>query len=380
MGPDILSSTVDTSLDSIISKLKEDNRQMEEHYDPEFDQRQMDAEEAKRVVGEFLYDQATDPLNYVGGAGGWALKGLRKALAVLAGLSQAGDAHSMVLGGRALAKFSELMRGVKEGTPIAKEMWDKYSLFFNPRGELRQFVPDNIPQTHNIDAVMKALREGDKMPLSAAYPAQAVRQFPNQLGNIGVRRMYNAPPRVAGVFDYGKGRVELNTYPHMLRDPMSILAHETQHGAQYRFLSPEWTKGGKDDLYRKRALTGSAPSMVTTEEEARRLVNLESAIKGIDNDLRGQLPDFQRNMLKRKQDLLKSEYDDLLNEIKVRYRSNPGETEAVFSEVTRGKTKEELSPDKILNWYYNYLGKKGDLDQYLNHEGMLRDFGFSPEY
>lgn len=97
------------------------------------------AETAKTQVAQFLYDQATDPTNYLGAFGKAG-----KALTAAAMMTKADDAKAMFFGGSFVSKklAAQLDEALKAGHYTKEELFKTHGVFKDPRGEWRIYKPD----------------------------------------------------------------------------------------------------------------------------------------------------------------------------------------------------------------------------------------------
>ena len=185
------------------------------------------AEKAIGQTRDFLVDQATDPLNYLGPAG----KGLGVGAKVARGLfattlaGKADDANAMFFGGKYLPTkvIEQLEAALKQGAS-KQEIFQKTGYFKNPQGEWRRYVTDS-----------KAAPTGNLQYMGSLGPAKNYMVHPD-LYNLDPRLGENLV-RTTTTKDLGGAYGEFDPNTRMLgvasdrppKDVFSTLLHEVQH-------------------------------------------------------------------------------------------------------------------------------------------------------
>lgn len=190
------------------------------------------AEKAIGQTRDFVVDQATDPLNYLGPAG----KGLGVGAKVARGLfattlaSKAEDANAMFFGGKYLpAKILERLEEMLKQGVSKQQIFEKTGYFKNPQGEWRKYVSDMSARP--AGALGYANSTG-KLENYLVHP-QLYKQDPRLATEITVDTIPGTSlPNAGGQYDpYTKTVSVVNDYGRM-KDHFSVLLHEVQHAIQ----------------------------------------------------------------------------------------------------------------------------------------------------
>lgn len=210
------------------------------------------AETAKTQVAQFLYDQATDPTNYLGAFGKAG-----KALTAAAMMTKADDAKAMFFGGSFLSKklIAQLDTALEAGHVTKEELFKKYGLFKDPRGEWRAYKPD-------VNVTMDSARylKGGQGKLGEYLVHPELYKVRPDLANVKTTRASG----MEGTGDYDpffkKIRFSDQLYPDQA---VPTLTHELQHHIQ--------TQGGVSNGANPDQFTG--PKMSKKEAEKRYMNN-----------------------------------------------------------------------------------------------------------
>lgn len=121
-------------------------RNPNEHYDWEQELRNLKSEEAKETIKQFLIDQATDPLTYLGGGAGLAGKIGKGLFAATLG-AKSNDAKAMFFGGKYLPKRAiEAVEAAIKSGEAPEAVFKRSGYFKDPNGQWRKYVSDKDAQ------------------------------------------------------------------------------------------------------------------------------------------------------------------------------------------------------------------------------------------
>lgn len=193
------------------------------------------AQQGLNATQDFIVDQATDPLNYLGGGATVAGKAAAKGLFALLGAMKAEDAQAMFYGGKWLPKGLEdkLEKALSSGMS-EYELFKKTGMFKDPQGKWKKYETDK--GSYLKPAGFSKLQAGQKTTLGdllfnpnlyKTFPGAAqipVETLPPELSKKGIR---------GGFYQYPEKLAFLKS-PGNLNDYLGTVLHEVQHAIQNR--------------------------------------------------------------------------------------------------------------------------------------------------
>jgi len=368
-----------------------------EHYDPYFDIRKEKAKAGKEAIGEFLYDEATDPLNYLGLGAGKAAKLLGKGMFAALMAGKASDADAMMFGGKYLNKeLIPLLEKALESGESADKIFRSTGYFKDPRGQWRKYVPDQVinPSMDVAQTIERFKKlEDPKAFLKHIFESPALKEDPNlgtipvkavpkELSKQGHRGWYNPEEREAAIAQ----RLD----PFQFR---KTAGHETQHAVQNQGNLPYAERGSPANRFEVPKQRQERAANIS-RQHGQRIVNRVEQIaeqnkipvtelwnylnkmnpsyvdmpRGINKQLAEELQSLNRQWLDVK--VFNDKFEKRVFEDPIEmYKANPGEVEARVTgeNINRDFLEEGLA---ALNEAYDrQIGI--NREWYLNHEDFL---------
>jgi hypothetical protein len=210
---------------------------MNEHYDPEFQGRKIAAQRAIGSVKQFIGEEATDPLNYLGGG----MFGAAKTGAKLAGKALIGaglmrqdkEAEATIFG------LDKVPADVMEWVVKAQKKGIDEQTIFQKTGvdvkSKKYYVPDT--QAKWVNDAFRLTTKPE--PLSRYFANDPVMKLMPELGRLRIMVDPSLPKRARAGFYPHKDLVVVS--PNMLGKPKELLQsiiHEVQHAVQTKQLRP----------------------------------------------------------------------------------------------------------------------------------------------
>lgn len=206
---------------------------MNEHWDPEFNERQRAAQRGKRQMQQFVVEQATDPLNYVPfGAAAKGAKLAAKGLFGVAGMQLADEAQATFFRpDRAPKEVMEWVTSALKDPKMAHEtIFDVSGMEMKGGKPYRYYVPDN-------KAVMRSnpLSIGKNgVPISAVFDNPEVFKTLPELKNLKIKLSPELGKDTRAQISLREGTIYLNpAYATDLEQVRKSIIHEIQHYAQF---------------------------------------------------------------------------------------------------------------------------------------------------
>lgn len=369
-----------------------------EHYDPYFDIRQERAKAGKEAIGEFLYDEATDPLTYLGLGGGALAKGLGKGMFAALMAGKHSDADAMMFGGKYLPKeFIAALEKALDAGESADKIFRQTGFFKDPRGKWRKYVPDKIPGGYANPNVAETIARFKQMQesrgfLKHLFESPALKEDPN-LGTIPVGKLASSKAERGTLGEYNPVEREINAVNKGYDQFRSTLGHETQHAVQQQgnlpivesgantaqYQIPEAKAEKAFDVYRKHSARVlkrlediSKTEKIPMKELLGYVLNIHPSNFDLPRGVSRQLGEELSSLNKQYQDLavFRDKYEKrILEDPFEMYKANPGEVEArvTGANVDRDFLQEGL--DALNKAYDEQIGS--NKHWYLNHEDFL---------
>lgn len=275
----------------------------------------------------FVGEQLTDPLNYIGAGVGKVGKLVGKGMLAAATALKGSEADAMMFGGKWIKPtvIEQLEKALKTGTS-AEKLFQQTGYFKNPKGDWRRYI-DDIGASINPEGIGK-LKQGYAVKLSDVMTHPELYKTVPSLANTPLEAT-KAADIARGIQGQHRrmtdGTSQLTINPYM-EDPLRALLHESQHNVQ---ASGQVDSGTSSKKFLPKTFNSGIQNIRSLGTQNKLEIQKLIGFKGLDN----LTPEEQlryESLLRQAMDIdnAKKAAEKQLKQSFQKYHNSPGEVEA----------------------------------------------------